>query len=373
MSDQERGTPLAARAKSPASHRLFVCIVLCAAFLGLCAYDVTAQTATLDESDEPEGFLGLSLEDLMSTDVQQISVLGTHTHLAGEWMIGYKFMPMMMSGIRQGTTRRSIADVLQQYMVAPTSMRMEMHMLEVMRALNDQVTFMAMVPYIELSMDHRTRMNTIFTTQSAGLGDLRLEALFTAVGNVRRDSTRLILRAGMTVPTGSIDETGNTPMGNDQQLPYPMQLGSGTYDLHPGVTLLSESRLWAWTAEADGAVRLGLNDHDYRLGNQWNVSASSARRLTRAVGAVLRVEAGGWGNIHGADPDLNPMMVPTADPRLRGGSQVVISPGIEFYFSDGMLGGNRFGLEVGFPIHQSFQGPQLESDWTVRSGWSVTF
>ena len=341
--------------------------------MALCAHEVTAQTATIDESDDPEGFLGLNLEELMSTDIQQISVLGTHTHLAGEWMIGYKFMPMMMSGIRQGTTRRSTADVLQQYMVAPTSMRMEMHMLEVMRALSDRVTFMAMVPYIELSMDHRTRLNTTFTTRSAGLGDLKLEALYAAVGNVRRDSTRLILRAGMTVPTGSIDETGNTPMGNDQQLPYPMQLGSGTYDLHPGVTLLSESRLWAWTAEADGAVRLGLNDHDYRLGNQWNVSASSARRLTRAVGAVLRVEAGGWGNIHGADPDLNPMMVPTADPRLRGGSQVVISPGIEFYFSDGMLGGNRFGLEVGFPIHQSFQGPQLESDWTVRSGWSVTF
>ena len=64
---------------------------------------------------------------------------------------------------------------------------------------------------------------------------------------------------------------------------------------------------------------------------------------------------------------------PTADPRLRGGSQVVISPGIEFYFSDGMLGGNRFALEFGFPVHQSFQGPQLESDWSVRSGWSVTF
>ena len=101
--------------------------------------DATAQTATADTTDQPQGFLGMmSLEELMSSDVQEISVLGTHTHLVGEWMIGYKFMPMMMSGTRQGTTRLSTEDVLQQFMVAPTSMQMEMHMLEVMRALNDK-------------------------------------------------------------------------------------------------------------------------------------------------------------------------------------------------------------------------------------------
>ena len=59
MSDQERGRR---------SGRLFACAVLCTAFVALCAHDVTAQTVSVDESDEPEGFLGLSLEDLMSAD-----------------------------------------------------------------------------------------------------------------------------------------------------------------------------------------------------------------------------------------------------------------------------------------------------------------
>ena len=97
--------------------RLFACAVLGTVLAGLCPPDATAQTATADTTDQPQGFLGMSLEELMSSDVQEISVLGTHTHLAGEWMIGYKFMPMMMSGTRQGTTRLSTEDVLQQFMV----------------------------------------------------------------------------------------------------------------------------------------------------------------------------------------------------------------------------------------------------------------
>ena len=88
---------------------------------------------------------------------------------------------------------------------------------------------------------------------------------------------------------------------------------------------------------------------------------------------VLRMEASSWGNIHGADTELNRMMVPTADPALRGGSRAVVSGGLELYVPTGRLQRNRFAVEVGYPIHQSLQGPQLETDLTVRSGWSWTF
>ena len=309
----------------------------------------------------------------MQTDLQEISVLGTHTHLGGEWMIGYKTMPMRMSGNRDGTTRRSVEDVLGQYMVAPTSMRMEMHMVDVMYAPHDTLTLMAMLPYLKFSMDHRTRMGATFTTATEGLGDVKLEALYTAVGNVRRDRQRLIVHAGMTMPTGSIDERGTTPAGASQKLPYPMQLGSGTYDLHPGLSYLGESARWAWAADLRGIVRLGTNHHDYRLGNGWQVAVSANRRWTRWMSPLVRFEASGWGNIHGADAELNPRMVPTADPTLRGGSLAIVATGLEFYVFDGTLDQNRFAVEVGFPVHQSLRGPQLETDWTVRSGWSWTF
>ncbi len=56
-------------------------------------------------------------------------------------------------------------------------------------------------------------------------------------GDVRQRQQREA-NLGLTLyfPTGSIDERGATPMGPNMQLPYPMQLGSGTYDLEPSFT-----------------------------------------------------------------------------------------------------------------------------------------
>ena len=324
-------------------------------------------------TDDTRHFLNLSLEELMETEVKQISVLGTHTHLSNEWMIGYQFMPMLMSGIRDGTTRRSPADVLQDFMVTPTRMRMEMHMVNVMYAPSDRLTLMTMVPFTKVEMDHRTRMGMTFTTAAAGLGDLNFSGLYSAVGDARRDRHRLLIRAGVTVPTGSINERGNTPAGADQRLPYPMQLGSGTYDLYPGLSYLGESHRWAWTAETLGTVRLGTNANAYRLGNRWRVGASVHRRLTRQVGPFVRLEAERWGNIIGADPDLNAMMVPTANPALQSGNRAVVAVGLEFYVADRAFKQNRFAIEFGFPVHQSLGGPQLETAWSVHSGWNVTF
>jgi hypothetical protein len=114
--------------------RVAVGMWLVSALLVLAATETRIHAA---DDDEPVNFLGLSLEDLMQTELQETSVLGIHTHWGGEWMFGHKLMPMMMSGLRDGTTRRTVEDVLQQYMVVPTSMRMEMHMVEVMYAPSD--------------------------------------------------------------------------------------------------------------------------------------------------------------------------------------------------------------------------------------------
>ena len=48
--------------------------------------------------EPPTDLTELSLEELAEIDVVSINVLGTHTHLAGEWMIGYRSMFMDMDG-----------------------------------------------------------------------------------------------------------------------------------------------------------------------------------------------------------------------------------------------------------------------------------
>ena len=323
--------------------------------------------------ETPDELADLTLEELMKLDVLPISVLGTHIHLAGEWMIGYKFMFMRMDGNRNGTDRKTVGDVLQDFPIAPTDMNMAMHMVEVMYAPSNDLTLMAMFPYFQLSMDHVTRKGVLFTTESQGIGDVSFSALYTVYGDVERGRHRLLVIPGLSFPTGSIDEKGETPAGPDQQLPYPMQLGSGTFDLLSGLAYLGESDNWAWQAQATGTIRLGKNSRDYRLGNRLRVTPSVSRKLTDTTSLSAEIEGYIWGNIHGADPELNPAIVPTANPSLRGGARIDLVFGLNVYVPEGRYDGNRLALEVGFPVYQSLDGPQLETDWRLRAGWNWTF
>ncbi len=249
-----------------------------------------------------------------------------------------------------------------------------MHMAMLMYAPSDDLTLMAMLPYKRLAMDHITRTGIKFRTVSEGIGDLELSGLYTFF---RRefDRHRLILTAGLSVPTGSIDEKdflANPGLGK-LKLPYPMQLGSGTVDLLPGITYLGQLEDWAWTVEASGTIRLGRNNNSYTLGDRLHVSGSGNWRATDWLSPSVRLDGQIWGNIDGADPDLNPALVPTADPNRRGGARADVLFGLDFYISEGILQGNRFAIQGGLPIYQNLDGPQLETDWQLSVGWQWIF
>jgi hypothetical protein len=159
----------------------------------------------------------------------------------------------------------------------------------------------------------------------------------------------------------------------EQRLDYPMQLGSGTFDLHPGLTYLGQSEHWAWWAEAAALVRVGKNANDYRLGDRYELSAWGARKWADWVSTSLRLHVSTWDNIHGADPRIDPQMSPSADPDRQGGSRLSLAPGLSLYAPAGLLKGNRLALEVGIPIFQSLDGPQLELDWQLGVGWQWVF
>ena len=111
-----------------------------------------------------------------------IGVMGDHRHEKGEVMFSYRFMNMLMEGMRDGTASLNSADVTAtngsyNFMVTPTRMPMTMHMGGAMFGLSDEVTLMAMVPYLSNSMDHVTRMGKSFTTESSGIGDLKTGAI----------------------------------------------------------------------------------------------------------------------------------------------------------------------------------------------------
>lgn len=299
-----------------------------------------------------------------------LGVMGDHTHEAGEFMLSYRYMHMSMEGNRSGTDSISTQRVLQDFMVAPTSMDMDMHMLGGMFAPNDWLTLTLMIPFLDLSMEHQTRMGSTFSTKSSGLGDIRVGGLVRLLDEAEQ---RVHCNLATSLPSGEIDERGDTPMGADQKLPYPMQLGSGTVDLLPGLTYLGQNDNTSWGAQMLGTVRLGENSNDYTLGNRLEGSLWGAYLLDSNVSSSLRLHWESWGNVTGADPDLNPMMVPTARPQSRGGERLDLGVGINFYVPSGTLRSLRIAVEFLVPMYQDLNGPQLENDWSLVSGVQMSF
>lgn len=302
-----------------------------------------------------------------------IGVMGDRVGSKGMAMISYRFMRTMMDGNRSGTDRVSPSDLLQNFIVAPLNMPMSMHMVGLMYAPSDQVTLTAMLPWVSLSTDHMTRAGEEFRTESSGIGDVRVGGLIALKGEGKYRSH---VNAVVSIPTGVIEQMDVTPTSapNESQLPYPMQIGSGTVDLNPGITFLSMGRVGSWGAQANATLRLGENDRNYTLGNAFSGTAWLALKLTDRISTSFRLEGRTWGDIQGADPVyMNLMMVPTVNPNLRGGTRFDLPIGLNYYIPSGFLAGHRIAVEYTLPVWQDLNGPQLETDAVVTIGWQKSF
>lgn len=302
-----------------------------------------------------------------------IGVMADHTHEKGEYMISYRFMRMLMDGNLNGTDRLEVSDIHTQFMVAPLDMTMTMHMAGLMYAPSDAVTLMAMVNWLDQSMNHQTRPGGMFEAASSGLGDASLTAL---IGLRRSGPLRVHFNAGISLPTGSIEEIGANPMsmGREVQMPYPMQLGSGTWDLMPGVTIFGMSERASWGVQGKGTFRVGENSRGYTKGDMTEATLWLAFKPGDMLSVSARILAKAWGDYGGHDAVYaNPMMVPTVNERLRGGTRVDVPLGLNFYFPDGALKGHRIAAEWHVPVYQSLHGPQLATDWILTIGWQKSF
>lgn len=333
---------------------------------------------------QDEEFADLSLEDMLELELDAVSIAGIHhTHDAGEWMVGFSYMNMAMNGMRNGTDRVSkfeVTDMAQfGYRVTPVKMDMHMLMFHLMYAPSDKITLMGMMPYVRKSMKHYVGMNGAnFTTRAEGAGDLKLAALYSAY---RTESQRLIAEFGLSLPSGSIVEKDNNPMSGavDVRLPYPMQLGSGTVELLPGVTYIGQTTSWQWGGHVKGTLRVGKNANGYRLGNRYKLTSWVSRTFTDMLSGSVRLDWNQWFNIQGRDPRQDGAVmgamapvVPTAFTKLQSGKRLDLLVGVTLYEPAGVLNGHRLSLEAGLPIYQYIDGPQLETDWMLTLSWSWT-
>ena len=319
-----------------------------------------------------------------------IGVMGDHTHAAHEWMLSYRVMHMAMSGNHIGTDSLSPEAIVTTIAnphagpatlrVVPVDMKMDMHMLSVMYGLTDRITLMAMAQYREAEMEHitfagmmgQTRLGR-FSARSEGLGDTSIVALAKVFES---ESDTVLMSFGLSLPTGSIDETGSalTPanMVMSAILPYGMQLGSGTYDPLVSATWRHRAGHWQFGTQASGRLHAGENDAGYARGNEARATVWTSWSPRPAWSFSTRLSGQAIGEISGEDARIT-APVQTADPANYGGKRLDFGLGVNWMGQSGVLAGHRLALEASMPVWQDLNGPQLGSDWLLTLGWQYAW
>lgn len=321
-----------------------------------------------------------------------ISIMAEHTHGKDEWMVSYRFMRMQMEGMRNGTDTLSSSEVFAAgpgYVVAPEEMSMQMHMLGAMYAPTNQLTLMLMANYLDSDMDHRINPEVgmlinanggteTFTTSSRGIGDTKISSLYQFHND---NGLTAHLGLGLSLPTGSIDEEDEIPvMGQGRVrsvLPAPMQLGSGTFDLLPSITLRRELASWSYGIQASGVVRLeDENDRNYRLGHECKVISWAGVPLADWISLEGGLQYAWSGELQGDQKDVNqgPAMmgrntVTTAYDENYGGESLEAILGVNLLAPAGQWRGHRLAIDLRLPLYRDLNGYQLETDYVCTLGW----
>ena len=295
-------------------------------------------------------------------------------------MVALRYKAMGMDGLYNGSESISEAEFFDpagpyQYSVLPRSMRTQAVVASAMYSPADFVTFSVMVPYLFKEMDMLTRSGVDFRTRSNGIGDVRL----TAMSQMRTQKNGYLqVKLGLSFPSGSIDEKDDTPMsgGAKVQLPYLMQIGSGTWDLLPSATVGGDMGRFAWGFQAGGVIRMTTNKNGYKRGNLYEFTGWGEWAFTRWLAASVRLAWKEEFQFKGSDdrlPPMAPSMTPSADPENLGLEQFDGFLFIQVLGLGGWMTGNQIALEIGMPLWQSTSGPGLARSFLITLGVTRQF
>ena len=324
--------------------------------------DKDSQCSDMDMGDMKMGDM---MKNMKRPDyVFPVGVKGGKNMMAKRIMFGYKFGIMDMDCCKDSTSSVSndyIKDL--GFSMAPTDMTMEMHMFSAMYALNNKISFMAMLPYIEKEMDmvKLSGMNTGKThrTSSRGIGDLSIAGLYKLSGKSN-------LKLSLSIPTGEFDEKDENMMGMMKTLPYPMQLGSGTYDVTFGYSYHEILSNWSYGFQVNATKRFDYNSEDWKYGDRREASAWVAKPISKSVSLSFGFDLEHQDNIDGKSSNRN-NMTPTWNELFHSHLRVSSNLGLNFKLPNSK---SRIGIQCGVPLYMDVDGPQMEPDFKCNLGFS---
>ena len=306
-----------------------------------------------------------------SMQMAPAGIMKTNTHMKGGFMFSYGYMTMEMDGIKDGTNKASNDDVFADgYMMAPSEMSMQMHMLGAMYGMTDDLTLAVMAGYAKKDMDmlmkHSMGMGMTMMMKHSGESSGITDTEVSVIDNLNRYGIEdFVISYGVSLPTGDIDvKSGGKKLG------YPMQLGSGTFDFLPSITHQKAlSNGWGYGVQGRATIRIGNNSNDYRLGNKYAASTWISKDLTQGFSLSGILDVAHQGNINGQDKDLMASMSPSKDPNAR--ESTVVTAGVSGRYNLGS--GHNVLLRVDVPVYEDFAGPQLMTDYKLAFNYKKMF
>lgn len=357
-------------------------------FLRFAGLAVAMSTVPVAAQSPPTDLTELNLEEILSLHIRRAADVDD----SSRWSVGYRFVLARFDGNRDGTEDVSLEEVIfrpgeeartaDNFPVVPLKISQQAQLLEIGFNATQRLGLRLLIPFIYQETDHRSVLPGFesFVISSSGVGDVNLSASYPAWNS---GPHFVLVTAGLSLPVGSIEQTGRTPRDamRDTQLPYTMQIGSGTFDLTPGLVYTGRAETLRWGGELRGTLRLGETDRDYTLGDRLSVTAWARHPVTEWFEPSLSLIGQSWGRIDGDDTSLrvdtpeapSPFPYPAAvtDPSKFGGTKVVAQIGATLRVPGDRLVGHSLDLELGIPAYQSLNGPQPKELWRFGAGWSL--
>jgi hypothetical protein len=317
---------------------------------------------------EPEIYWDLTRIDALPP----AGVFHAMTLVEDDWMISYRYFVQSYDGMRDGRDNISTSSLLgpgKGYQSTPKDMITQTHVFEALYGYDDDWTLFAMMPYVRKDMTTATLADS-YDTDSEGIGDLRFGVIRTIK---ERENTMFRVHLGVSIPTGTYDEKDRDENGNNVTLPYVMQSGTGTFDFYPGAVFMKQMDGWTWGVQTQGRVHIGKNDDDWAVSDSNHFTGWYAKELSQTIAGSLRLDFFSWGDYHGSSDDLDPSLNPANDPHRQGGNRLDLLGGLNFELGDGYDQLHRVAIEVGAPVDEWLDGPQLSSEWMATVGWQLSF
>jgi hypothetical protein len=303
--------------------------------------------------------------------VAPLGVFGDRTLASGIGEIGIQYARLSQEGVRLGSELANVDDLFDLFDIVPFAGTTEAYMLRGALGLSDNLTVAARGSFLMRSRENLTQNLTYFVLESSGVSDIEAQALLDVYSV---DAVRAHVHLGVSLPTGSVTATdGVDDVREEGTLPYDMQLGAGAFGVSPGLTAQIMNESGVVGGQVVGTFYFA-EKQDWRLGDRLEGNVWASYRLNPHFSASARVHVLSFEGIQGFDPELDPARDPGEWPISYSGTRVDIPVGLNLYMPEGgPWEGNRLSVELVFPVHESFDGPWLATNWGASIGWQLGF